>query len=101
MTNKTPITKPTIDALPALRYIGVLATGYNIVDVGAARERSITVTNVPAYGTMSVAQVVFAHLLNLTHGMAATDFACTFPFDPDFKKRASVKWMLGKLGLAL
>ena len=70
LTNKTPITKPTIDALPALRYIGVLATGYNIVDVGAARERSITVTNVPAYGTMSVAQVVFAHLLNLTHGMA-------------------------------
>ena len=70
LTNKTPITKTTIDALPALRYIGVLATGYNIVDVDSARDRSITVTNVPAYGTMSVAQMVFAHLLNLTHGMA-------------------------------
>ncbi len=70
LTNKTPISGASINALPDLRYIGVLATGYNIVDTEAAGKRGIPVTNVPAYGTMSVAQVVFAHLLNLTHGMA-------------------------------
>jgi glycerate dehydrogenase len=70
LTNKTPISGASINALPALRYIGVLATGYDIVDTDAARNRGIPVTNVPAYGTMSVAQVVFAHLLNLTHGIA-------------------------------
>jgi glycerate dehydrogenase len=70
LTNKTPLTRDTLALLPPLRYIGVLATGYNIVDVAAARERGIPVTNVPSYGTMSVAQVVFAHLLNLTHGIA-------------------------------
>jgi glycerate dehydrogenase len=69
LTNKTPLSRDTIAALPRLRYIGVLATGYNIVDVDAARERRIPVTNVPAYGTMSVAQTVFAHLFNLTHRM--------------------------------
>ena len=69
LTNKTPLTRDILAALPRLRYVGVLATGYNIVDVDAARERGIPVTNVPAYSTMSVAQVVFAHLFNLTHGM--------------------------------
>jgi glycerate dehydrogenase len=69
LTNKTPITKQTIAAIPSLRYIGVLATGYNIVDVLAAHERNIPVTNVPTYGTDSVAQMVFAHLLNLTQGV--------------------------------
>ncbi|HSQ75552.1 MAG TPA: D-2-hydroxyacid dehydrogenase, partial [Bacteroidota bacterium] len=67
LTNKTPLTRDTLALLPSLRYVGVLATGYNIVDVAAARERGIPVTKVPSYGTMSVAQVVFAHLLNLTH----------------------------------
>ncbi len=67
LTNKTPISGKTIDALPELRYIGVLATGYNTVDVAAARARGIVVSNVPAYGTPSVAQVVFALLLELTH----------------------------------
>jgi glycerate dehydrogenase len=67
LTNKTPITGETIAALPELRYIGVLATGYNIVDVPVARARGIPVTNVPAYGTPSVAQAVFALLLELTH----------------------------------
>ncbi len=69
LTNKTPLSRSTIAALPSLRCIGVLATGFNIVDVDAAKERGIPVTNVPAYSTMSVAQVVFAHLFNLTHGM--------------------------------
>lgn len=69
LTNKTPVTGDAIAALPGLRYIGVLATGYNIVDVGAARARGITVTNVPSYATMSVAQAVFAHLFMLTHRM--------------------------------
>src|SRR5205085_8744181 len=67
LTNKTPLTAETIAALPNLRYIGVLATGYNIVDVAAARARRIVVSNVPAYGTPSVAQTVFALLLELTH----------------------------------
>ena len=67
LTNKTPLTGETIAALPHVRYIGVLATGYNIVDVAAARARGIVVSNVPAYGTPSVAQAVFALLLELTH----------------------------------
>jgi glycerate dehydrogenase len=66
LTNKAVISRETIEALPRLRYIGVTATGYNIVDVEAAREREIPVTNVPIYGTGSVAQMVFSHLLNLT-----------------------------------
>ena len=53
-------------ALPELKYIGVLATGYNIVDTAAAKERGIIVTNIPAYSTDSVAQMVFAHILNIT-----------------------------------
>lgn len=70
LTNKTPLSGGTLERLPGLRYIGVLATGYNIVDVDAAVKRGIVVTNVPSYGTMSVAQVVFAHLFNLTHRIA-------------------------------
>ena len=66
LTNKTILTRDIIEKLPNLKYIGVLATGYNIVDVQAARERNIPVTNVPSYGTQAVAQMVFAHLLNLT-----------------------------------
>ncbi len=66
-TNKTPLTRQTIFACPNLRFIGVLATGYNVVDVAAARERGIPVANVPAYGTDAVAQFVFALLLALCH----------------------------------
>lgn len=66
ITNKTVITAEDMAALPALKYIGVLATGYNVVDVAAAKERGIVVTNIPAYSTASVAQMVFAHLLNIT-----------------------------------
>lgn len=64
-TNKTPLTAETIAGLSALKYIGVLATGYNIVDVKAAVKSGITVANVPTYGTYSVAQMVFALLLEL------------------------------------
>jgi glycerate dehydrogenase len=65
-TNKTALTAELLRESKSLRYVGVLATGYNIVDVGAARERGITVTNIPTYGTASVAQHAFALLLELT-----------------------------------
>lgn len=66
ITNKTVLTSEHMDALPNLKYIGVLATGYNVVDINAAKEHNIVVTNIPAYSTQSVAQMVFAHLLNIT-----------------------------------
>jgi len=66
MTNKTVLTREHIQALPDLKYIGVLATGTNVVDLAAARERDIPVTNIPTYGTRSVAQATFALLLELT-----------------------------------
>ncbi len=65
LTNKTPLPRATLAALPKLKYIGVLATGTNVVDLAAARERGIPVTNVPAYGSRSVAQAAFALLLEL------------------------------------
>jgi glycerate dehydrogenase len=67
LTNKMEVRGRHMERLPKLRYIGVTATGYNIVDVVAARERGIAVTNVPAYGTASVAQMTFALLLELCH----------------------------------
>lgn len=67
LTNKTPLTAETIADLPDLKYIGVLATGYNVIDIKAAAEKGIVVTNVPAYGTDAVAQFVFALLLELAH----------------------------------
>ena len=70
LTNKTVLSGPTLEQLPELRYIGVLATGYNVVDIVTARKRGVPVTNVPDYGTPAVAQMVFAHLLNLTQHVA-------------------------------
>ena len=67
LTNKVLITKDVMAQLPQLKYVGVLATGYNVVDIEAARQRGIIVTNVPAYSTESVAQMVFAHLLTVTN----------------------------------
>ena len=67
LTNKVLLRRQEIEQLPNLKYIGVLATGYNVVDLEAAREHGITVTNVPAYSTMSVAQMVFSHLLTVTN----------------------------------
>jgi glycerate dehydrogenase len=71
LTNKTPLPGDVLGRLPELRYIGVLATGYNIVDVEAARAHGITVTNIPTYGTASVAQFAFALLLELCHHVGA------------------------------
>lgn len=71
LTNKVVLDAAMLRRLsPTLRYIGVLATGYNVVDVEAARELRICVTNIPAYSTASVAQMVFSHLLNLTNHVA-------------------------------
>ena len=66
ITNKTLITANDMALLPELKYIGVLATGYNVVDIDEAKARGIVVTNIPAYSTASVAQMVFAHILNIT-----------------------------------
>lgn len=65
LVNKVVIDGACMEALPNLKYIGVLATGYNVVDVDEARKRGIVVTNIPAYSTDSVAQMVFAHILNI------------------------------------
>ncbi len=70
ITNKIPITRATLDAKPNIRYIGVLATGYNVVDVAAAKEKGIPVTNIPTYGTSAVSQYVFALLLEICHHVA-------------------------------
>ena len=67
LTNKVCLRRQEIELLPKLKYIGVLATGYNVVDIEAASEHGIVVTNVPAYSTESVAQIVFAHLLTITN----------------------------------
>lgn len=74
ITNKTLITASDMKALPLLKYIGVLATGYNVVDIEAAKAKGIVVTNIPAYSTNSVAQMVFAHLLNISQRVG--HYAC-------------------------
>ncbi|MCU0783629.1 MAG: D-2-hydroxyacid dehydrogenase [Verrucomicrobia bacterium] len=93
LTNKAVLTRADLERLPKLKYIGVLATGTNVVDLAAARERGIPVTNVPAYSTTSVVQSTFALLLELTHHVghhadgvragcwtASPDFSyCDFP----------------------
>jgi len=67
LTNKVVLGEAELAQLPGLKYIGVLATGYNVVDLAAAASRGIVVTNIPAYSTASVAQSVFAHILNITN----------------------------------
>ncbi|WP_368255192.1 D-2-hydroxyacid dehydrogenase [Enterococcus innesii] len=67
LTNKTPITADVLKACPQLTYIGVLATGYNVVDLAATKEQGITVTNIPSYSTNAVAQATFALLLEVTN----------------------------------
>lgn len=70
LTNKTILDGFVLNLLPRLKYIGVLATGYNVVDLDVARQRGIVVTNIPAYSTQSVAQMAIAHLLNITQRVA-------------------------------
>lgn len=70
LTNKTILDGFILNLLPKLKYIGVLATGYNVVDLDVARQRGIVVTNIPAYSTKSVAQMAIAHLLNITQRVA-------------------------------
>lgn len=69
-TNKSPVTRETMDACPNIEYIGVLATGYNIVDVAAAKEKGIPVSNIPTYGTAAVGQFAIAMLLEICQHVA-------------------------------
>jgi len=87
LTNKVAISDAQMAQLPNLKYIGVLATGYNIVDVAAARRRGIIVTNIPAYSTYSVVQMTFAHLLNIVNRVdhyATQNRAGRWSANPDF-----------------
>lgn len=87
LTNKVVLGEREFVQLPQLRYIGVQATGYNVVDVEAARKHGITVTNIPAYSTASVAQMVMAHLLNITQSVeyyARENRAGRWAKNPDF-----------------
>ncbi|MBP2657664.1 MAG: Glycerate dehydrogenase [Firmicutes bacterium] len=70
-TNKTPLTAEALKAMPSLKFIGVLATGYNVVDVDAAKAQGITVTNIPTYGTDAVAQMTIALLMEMCHHAGA------------------------------
>lgn len=90
LTNKVPFDAATIAALPKLKYIGVLATGYNIIDTAAARKAGITVTNIPSYSTMSVAQQAISLLLAITNRVAdyaAADADGAWCRCPDFSYR--------------
>lgn len=75
LTNKTPLSRATLERCPRLRYIGILATGYNVVDTAAARQHGIPVCNVPTYGTQSVAQFAIALLLEICHHVGHHDRA--------------------------
>src|SRR5215469_15210362 len=90
VTNKAPIGADVIDGSPELRFITLTATGYDCVDVAAARRRGIPVSNVPVYGTDSVAQYVFAMLLELCHHVVLHDAAVRageWTRQPDFSIR--------------
>lgn len=87
LTNKVVLNEETLHELPGLKYVGVLATGYNVVDVAAAKKLGIVVTNIPAYSTMSVAQKVFALILAITDRVehyAAENRDCRWSSNPDF-----------------
>lgn len=87
LTNKTPLPKDALKSLAKLKFISVLATGYNVVDVQAARELGVPVSNVPTYGTNSVAQHTIALLLELTHRVGAHDRSVQdgdWNWSPDF-----------------
>jgi glycerate dehydrogenase len=101
LTSKTPLPADVLAQLPELRYIGVIGTGYNNVDLDAARRQKITVTNIPTYGTASVAQFVFALLLELCnqvklHASAVRDGEWTRSIDWSFRK-ATLMELSGKV----
>ena len=77
ITNKVILNKELIEKLPVLKYIGVLATGYNVVDITAAKNAGIIVTNIPAYSTASVAQMVFSHILNFAQNVSVHSVSVT------------------------
>jgi glycerate dehydrogenase len=86
-TNKTPLTKEVLEQTPSVKFIGVLATGYNVVDVVAAKDLGIPVTNIPTYGTTAVAQMTFALILELCHHVGDHDKAVKkgeWSSSPDF-----------------
>ncbi|HEX7714947.1 MAG TPA: D-2-hydroxyacid dehydrogenase [Bacillota bacterium] len=86
-TNKTPLSRETLVRAAAMKFIGVLATGYNVVDTKTAKERGIIVTNIPTYGTTAVAQFVLALLLEICHHVGAHDEAVKkgdWTNNPDF-----------------
>jgi len=86
-TNKTPLLKSVLEEVPSVKYIGVLATGYNVVDIEAAKELGIKVTNIPTYGTTAVAQFAIALLLEICHHIGAHDKAVKngeWTKNPDF-----------------
>lgn len=102
LTNKTKLGEAEFAALPDLKYVGVLATGYNVVDCEAAKRHGVIVTNVPAYSTESVAQLTFAHILNLmrsveTHAQSdwsgMTDFSCCLT--PQFEINGMTLGLIG------
>lgn len=104
ITNKVVISKALIDQLPHLKYIGVTATGYNVVDIQAAVERKITVTNIPAYSTDSVAQLVFSHTLNVAnrvelHAASVRNGEWTKSPDFSYSKSAQVELTGKTLGI--
>jgi len=97
LANKTPIRENDFDALPDLEFVGVTATGYDIVDITAAEKRGIPVSNVPEYGTDSVGQFVFALLMELCHHVAAHDEAVKageWAVSPDWCFWKSPQWLL-------
>ena len=99
-TNKTPLGQDLLDSLPELRFITVLATGFDCVDIAAARRRGIPVSNVPVYGTDTVAQYVFALLLEMCHHVAMhaeAVKACEWTRQPDFSLRKTrLRELVGK-----
>jgi len=104
LTNKAPLGRAEITALPDLRYIGVLATGHDVVDLRAAAGRGVVVTNVPAYGTPSVAQMTFALLLELcnhvgAHAQAARDGRWTASGEFSYRERPLVELAGCTLGI--
>lgn len=95
LINKVNITEAVLEQLPKLKYIGVLATGYNVVDVEAAHKRGVVVTNIPSYSTESVVQMTFAHIFNITNQVAHYGDASRqgrWSANPDFAIGTLLSW---------